>query len=312
MKTNLILLTIGLTFLVIPLLLSHPDKNGTVPGCTGGGCHTLSAGIVSVAIVDFVNIEVTLSGNDGNDVAGELVDETGTVVDVQLPTLSNPFTLTAPDLGDYTVNAGYRRPSAVYDVANVSITELPVELTSFSAVILENGIKLKWRTETEVSNYGFDIERAFSNFQNLIWEKIGFVEGHGNSNSPKNYSFNDMNILAGKYSYRLKQIDTDGQFEFSKVIEIDLDSPMAHELSQNYPNPFNPVTTISFTLPETNSVKLSTYNSLGEKIEELINEVKEAGTHTINFNAERLSSGTYYYTIESNNFTQTKKMILLK
>jgi uncharacterized protein YlxW (UPF0749 family) len=87
---------------------------------------------------------------------------------------------------------------------------------------------------------------------------------------------------------------------------------MAHELSQNYPNPFNPVTTISFTLPETNSVKLSTYNSLGEKIEELINEVKEAGTHTINFNAERLSSGTYYYTIESNNFTQTKKMILLK
>ena len=189
---------------------------------------------------------------------------------------------------------------------------LPVELSSFSAVTLENGLKLIWRTETEVSNYGFEIERTLSDSQNLIWEKIGFVEGHGNSNSPKDYSFIDMNVTAGKYFYRLKQIDTDGKFEYSKIIEIDLGSPINYDLNQNYPNPFNPITTIRFTLPVINSVTLSIYNSLGEKVEELINEVKEKGIYTINFTADKLPSGTYFYRLQTPNFTQTKKMILLK
>jgi len=196
---------------------------------------------------------------------------------------------------------------------------LPVELSSFSAVALENGIKLKWRTETEVGNYGFDIERALSNSQNLIWDKIGFVEGHGNSNSPKDYSFVDENISAGKpayrtgrYSYRLKQIDTDGKFEYSKVIEVDLGSPMNYELSQNYPNPFNPSTTIRFTISESSFINLSIFNALGEKIEELVNEDKEPGIHTIEFNAQYLPSGTYFYKIQTPDFVQTNKMILVK
>lgn len=129
---------------------------------------------------------------------------------------------------------------------------LPVELSSFSAVILDGGIKLKWRTETEVSNYGFEIERLrdprINEFQD--WVTVAFVPGNGNSNSPKEYSFIDNNISTGKYSYRLKQIDTDGEFEYSKVIEININSPNCFELSQNYPNPFNPVTTIRFSLPE--------------------------------------------------------------
>jgi len=189
---------------------------------------------------------------------------------------------------------------------------LPVELSSFSVVTLENGIKLKWRTETEVSNYGFEIERALSYSQNLIWENIGFVEGHGNSNSPKEYSYVDENVIAGKYSYRLKQIDTDGKFEFSKVIEVDLGSPMNYELSQNYPNPFNPSTTIRFSLLASNPVNLSIFNSLGEKVDELVNEVKEPGVHTLEFSAQDLPSGTYFYRIQVNGFTQIKKMILLK
>lgn len=189
---------------------------------------------------------------------------------------------------------------------------LPVELSSFSAVTLESGIKLKWRTETEVSNYGFDVERTLSNSQNLIWDKIGFVEGHGNSNSPKDYSFVDENISAGKYSYRLKQVDTDGKFEYSKVIEVDLGSAINYELSQNYPNPFNPSTTIRFSVFESSLINLSIFNSLGEKIEELVNEVKEPGVHTIEFNAKDLSSGTYFYRIQTANFVQTNKMILQK
>ncbi len=77
--------------------------------------------------------------------------------------------------------------------------------------------------------------------------------------------------------YRLKQIDTDGKFEYSKVIEVDLGSPTKFELSQNYPNPFNPVTTIKFSIPQPGNVKLTVYNLLGEQVAELVNGFREAG-----------------------------------
>ena len=149
------------------------------------------------------------------------------------------------------------------------------------------------------------------------WDKIGFVNGNGNSNSPKNYSFDDNNVTAGKYSYRLKQIDNDGQFEYSKTIEVDLGAPKKFELSQNYPNPFNPTTTIKFNLPEAGNVKLTLFNILGQEIKTLVNEFKESGVHTINFDASELNSGIYIYKLEAGSsqgqaFTQTRKMNLIK
>jgi hypothetical protein len=190
---------------------------------------------------------------------------------------------------------------------------LPVELVSFSAVVADNNISLNWRTATEVNNYGFDILRLAEDDE---WINIGFVDGHGNSNSPKDYSFTDANVSAGIYSYRLKQIDTDGKYEYSKIIEIDLGSVINYELSQNYPNPFNPSTTIRFSVTEISFINLSIYNTLGEKVEELVNEVKEPGIHTVEFNAEtstgQLASGTYIYRLQANDFTQIKKMILIK
>ena len=201
---------------------------------------------------------------------------------------------------------------------------LPVELSSFSAVVINNGVRLNWRTETEVSNYGFEIEREVGGRQSAVgkWDMIGFVEGHGNSNSPKEYSFVDNNVAGGKYSYRLKQIDNDGKFEYSKVIEVDVGAPLEFELSQNYPNPFNPSTTIKFSLPVTSNVKLSVFNILGEEVQILVNETKEAGIYTINFsaiggsafggNAYTLPSGIYFYKLETGNFILVKKMSLLK
>jgi len=118
--------------------------------------------------------------------------------------------------------------------------------------------------------------------------------------------------LAGKYSYRLKQIDTDGQFEYSKTINVDLDSPSKFELSQNYPNPFNPTTTIAFNLPQSGNVKLTVYNIIGEKVAQIINGFKEAGVHTINFDGSGLNSGFYIYKLESNGLVHTKKMLLVK
>ncbi len=189
---------------------------------------------------------------------------------------------------------------------------LPVELTSFSATTIGSTVKLNWKTETEINNYGFEIERYALSAERQAWEKIGFVNGNGNSNSPKSYSYEDKNVTAGKYSYRLKQIDNDGQFEYSKAIEVDLGAPKKFELSQNYPNPFNPTTTIKFNLPEAGNVKLTLFNILGQELRTLVNEFKESGVHTINFDASDLNSGMYIYKLEAGSFVQTRKMTLIK
>jgi hypothetical protein len=206
----------------------------------------------------------------------------------------------------------YRSRLTLSRIEKTSDLPLPVELSSFSASIVGSSIKLNWKTETEVNNYGFEVERYALSAERQAWEKIGFVNGNGNSNSPKSYSFEDKNVTAGKYSYRLKQIDNDGQFEYSKAIEVDFGVPKKFELSQNYPNPFNPTTTIRFNLPEATNVKLTLFNILGQEVKTLVNESKESGVHTINFNATELNSGIYIYKLESGSFTQTRKMTLVK
>jgi|WetSurMetagenome_2_1015567.scaffolds.fasta_scaffold142188_1 hypothetical protein len=231
------------------------------------------------------------------------------------PQINNTLTYQidlAPTIG---VLLGFTTPLATGTSLFDYTQPLPVELSSFSASLIGSSVRLSWRTETEVNNYGFDLERAvISNVvRNLIWEKIGFINGNGNSNSAKNYSFIDSNPIGGsKFQYRLKQIDNDGQYEYSKTIEIDFNSPKIFGLSQNYPNPFNPKTTLRFSLPESGNVKLTLFNSIGQEIKTIVKEYKESGMHTINFDASELNSGMYIYKLESGSFVQTRKMILLK
>ncbi len=192
---------------------------------------------------------------------------------------------------------------------------LPVELTTFTASVVDKNVELNWETATEVNNYGFEIERQYleSSIKLQEWEKISFVEGHGNSNSPKYYSYTDNTLeKSGNYVYRLKQVDIDGTYEYSEEVEIDFGSPEAYELSQNYPNPFNPTTSIKYNLPTDAYVRLNVYNILGETIAELVNTKKSAGYHNVTFNAEGLNSGIYFYKLETNNFTQIHKMLLIK
>ena len=191
---------------------------------------------------------------------------------------------------------------------------LPVELTSFAANVINDRIDLHWQTATEVDNYGFQVQRKKSKVKSENdWEEIGFIEGNGNSNSPKEYSFTDNTAINGKYSYRLKQIDFDGQFEYSDVVEVEINNlPTEFSLSQNYPNPFNPITKISFTLPKESYVKLIIYNSLGEQVAKLIDGFKGVGKYQVNFDASHLSSGLYFYRISAGNFVASKKLILVK
>ena len=191
---------------------------------------------------------------------------------------------------------------------------LPVELTSFTASVNNNQVLLEWATDTEVNNYGFDIERKDGNAESTVgqFEKIGFVDGNGNSNSPKYYSFEDKALRNSIYSYRLKQIDNDGKYEYSDAIEVYLGVPMEYSLLQNYPNPFNPSTTIQYQIPQSGNVTLKVYDMLGNEVALLVDEKKEQGNYQISFDASDLSSGIYTYHLSVNEFVDTKKMILVK
>ena len=191
---------------------------------------------------------------------------------------------------------------------------LPVELTSFTAVVNKNSVELKWHTATEVNNYGFEVERI-RNYELGIrnWEKIGFVNGNGNSNSSKDYSFVDKTNSKGKYAYRLKQIDNDGKYKYSKEVEVDLGTPKEFLLAQNYPNPFNPSTVIKFVVSENGKAVLKVYNTLGSEVTTLFNGNALANqVYEVNFNAANLPSGVYFYKLQLGNKLSIKKMLLLK
>jgi hypothetical protein len=194
-------------------------------------------------------------------------------------------------------------------------SSVPVELTSFSALLKGKDVKLNWQTATEVNNYGFEILRLAQNDKDS-WVKIGFVNGHGNSNSTKNYSFIDKDVSNGSYNYRLKQIDSDGKYEYSPTVEVTVNNvPRQFELSQNYPNPFNPSTIISYSLPSKEFVQLRVFNVLGNEIITLVNEVQEAGNYKVEFNASKVNvstSGVYFYRLEAGSFIDSRKMTLVK
>ncbi len=202
------------------------------------------------------------------------------------------------------------------------VLPVPVELLSFTGKANDKKIILNWITATELNNQGFEIERLKD--QKIEgsneWEKIGFVEGHGTTTETHTYSFIDNEILSGKIKYRLKQIDFDGTFEYSNEIEIDVDlTPKEFVLQQNYPNPFNPSTKIKFTIPAVETHRdasllttLQVYDILGNEVATLVNETKPAGTYEVEFNAEGITSGVYFYQLKAGHNISTKKLLLLK
>jgi hypothetical protein len=206
---------------------------------------------------------------------------------------------------------------------------IPVELVSFTALYQFNLVHLNWTTATEINNQGFEIQRLNdSKIEKLKeWIKIGFVNGNGTSTEPKAYSFVDEKLSAGKYQYRLKQIDFNGSFEYSNIIEVDISLPEKFSLEQNYPNPFNPSTKIKFTIPsvtlsgvEGSFVTLKVFDVLGNEIATLVNEEKPAGSYEVEFSTtggpessiKHPASGIYFYQLKAGDYLETKKMILMK
>jgi hypothetical protein len=186
---------------------------------------------------------------------------------------------------------------------------LPVELTSFAASADNGTVTLNWATATEINNRGFEVEKSIDNADFRV---IGFVNGFGTTTETRNYSFSESGLTEGKYYYRLRQLDFNGDYEYSPVAEVTVVTVFDFALDQNYPNPFNPSTKIFYSVAEAGHVKLSVYNLLGQEVASLVNSFMESGKYEINFNAADLPSGAYIYKIETAQFSQARKMLLTK
>jgi hypothetical protein len=201
-------------------------------------------------------------------------------------------------------------------------TVLPVQLATFSATLLENNfVRLDWSTLSETNNLGFEIQKSQRVTGQFATIPNSFVPGHGTTLEPHYYTYTDSFTSAGKWDYRLKQIDFDGDIHYTEPIHVYIltgvdgteeSSPTEFVLHQNYPNPFNPTTIIRYALPKESHVTLEVYNLLGQKVATLVDATRRTGIHNEAFDASELSSGVYMYKLSASGQTFTRKMILAR
>jgi len=313
-----------------PAVLGSPDNINYSIGKNGWCVLDMQYPIIDGAGSDLIVYEGDSSPEGYYCYAGQTIDGpwqllgtgTGTTqFDLAISGLADAQYIRILDDGDGSATA----PNAGFDLDAIeTLSVIPVELISFTAKNVMNEVILKWQTATETNNMGFEIQRTTprpppykgGGVRQLPdgggWITLGFVDGSGTTTEITRYSFTDKIEKPGTYLYRLKQIDFDGTFNHSPEIEVDLNGHTEFTLYQNYPNPFNPSTTISFTLSNSGMVTLKVYNMLGEEVVTLANEYREAGIHTINFNAAGLPSGMYIYQLNTPEKTQVRKMLLMK
>lgn len=203
-----------------------------------------------------------------------------------------------------TINGSYSGGGSICSGA------LPVTLSLFNSLSVKNNVTLYWKTEAETNNSGFDLERKPDGGN---WLKLAFITGAGTTNQPVEYSYEDKKLLPGKYFYRLKQIDYNGNYEyFDLALPVIISKPNEFALGQSYPNPSNPKSNIEFQLPERTKVNISVYDLLGRLVSTIVNDELDAGIYTAEFNGNNLSSGTYIYRITAGSYTEVRKLILIK
>jgi len=166
---------------------------------------------------------------------------------------------------------------------------------------------LKWTTASELNNKGFDIQRSVDGSR---WESIAFVNGAGQSDMIRHYSYRDLSLPSGRYFYRLMQMDFDGQRKSSNVEVVNITGNISYEFSQNYPNPFRGTTSVELFLPEKKKLNLSIYDANGRMIKSILNESRDAGYHLIQFNADDLSPGIFYLRMETDDYRAVKKITI--
>ena len=263
-----------------------------------------------------LNLQIINPGATYSDHASFWNNNFGAILLIEYDYDFNPYYHTSNDKIQYFNIPYFLKMAKVSLGVTASLTELteivPVELLAFTASMNNSLVQLLWSTASELNNQGFEIQRSIDKPDDFV--TVGFVNGKGNSTEINYYSFHDHPDLNGvsQLYYRLKQVDLDGTFSYSNVVNVTYDVPTAFVLNQNYPNPFNPSTRISYFVPKESYVTLKVYDFLGREIKTLVNENKSTGSYEVVFDATDVPSGTYFYNLIANNFSETKKMIILK
>jgi hypothetical protein len=206
----------------------------------------------------------------------------------------NPVANAPGDANVFSINSN----GNIYTMTD---SPLPVTLASFTYAVSGRNVNLKWITSSEQNNSGFEVYRIFGDANRSItsnWTNIGFIQGKGTINGNTEYNFTDKNLSTGKYYYRIKQIDYNGNYEYFDLNgSANIGAPSKVSLGQNYPNPFNPVTNIGYEIPQDARVTMKVYDIAGREISTLVNETQAAGYHTVKFDASKYSSGMYFYKV---------------
>ncbi len=249
-------------------------------------------------VYNYASVKVT--GEPVPAAAGQVQSMTVTGLE---PTKTYYFMMTTLD------EAGNR--SALSNIAQATLLE--VELTSFTAQASASGIRLLWKTSSERNNYGFEIDRK----QDGAFKKIGFVRGSGTTQAEQKYEFTDTTATAGRWTYRLKQIDLSGKVTILGTVQVESVLPARFALHQNYPNPFNPETRIVYELPRSAHVTVRVYNAIGQVIRTLVDARQRAGSHAVMWNGQNefgqpVAAGIYFYELQAGDFHQIKKMVLMR
>jgi len=200
------------------------------------------------------------------------------------------------------------RPSVIYHSKfDIPIPLSPVELISFTATPLTEGIKLEWTTATESNNHIFIIERNSGDG----FAEIGSVAGSGTATETNHYTYTDKAAAGGAF-YRLKQVDYDGTASYSNIIEAPALLPVDLVLEQNFPNPGNPGTVIRYALPAAGHASLKVFDVTGREVAVLVDREMTAGRHEVSFDATGLPSGTYFCQLQHNGRARTVKLVVVK
>ena len=274
-----------------------------VPGTLAEGITTslipISTGFYPEWIGSYSGVSDTIFQYTGTSKYGALYYNSGTYKTIYLGVGLEQFSSAAA------------RQTLIQNVSDLLELVVPVELTSFSYNINENGVSLNWNTATELNNNGFEVQRSFDGSD---FSTIGFVKGFGTTTQQHSYSYVDKPNTTKKTTlyYRLKQVDFNGSSSYSQTLSVVYDLPVKFELSQNYPNPFNPTTVIKYQIAKTSDVSLKVYNSIGQEVAELVKGTAEPGTYKVQFDARNLSSGVYFYKLKAGDFVTVKKMVVMK
>jgi hypothetical protein len=193
-------------------------------------------------------------------------------------------------------------------------TSLPVELTRFDAEMTDNAALLTWLTATETDNAGFELQQATRRADaEPAWKPLVWIDGVGTTTEAQAYTYRVEDLAPGRHMFRLKQVDFDGEFEYSPIVEVEVEVPGTHVLSAAYPNPFNPSTQFELVLAREQHVQIAVFDLQGRQVRMLQSGVLSENTqHVIRFDADQLPGGLYVIRVVGEGFVETRSVTLVK